>query len=282
MAIVTKLLACAAVLYLARAQDDDICAQANTVVTAQCEKCSDCFEGETNMNVDVGGGCMISDDCQPGGLGAEGADACDDGQDCNQLITAAITDLLEVDDPEVDDPDTDDPATVDVGGDCEVNFDCRPGGIGAPGPGNDCPGTGLDCNEMIKNAISDLLEDTGSTNPDVPEAPELCRDALEAVTARCAACEACMDGTDNAPIVEPENARLDALPESLPWAAAGPSVAVAAAVAASLVAALAGAAVMWRGRRAALASARSALVAEGHQDEDAPMVEGSSAAASAP
>jgi len=39
---------------------------------------------------------------------------------------------------------------------------------------------------------------------------------------------------------------------------------------------------MWRGRRTALTSARSALVAEEHQDEDAPMVEGSSAAASAP
>ena len=146
--------------------------------------------------------------------------------------------------------------------------DCGLAGSGGADSTNACAG-GKDCNQLIAEAISTLLDDTGSNNPDPPV--DVCGQALEAATAQCEICGGC-DGFD----------RLYALPEALPWAATGPSAAVAAAVAASLAAAVAGAAVMWRGRRAALASARSALVAEGHQDEDAPMVEGSSAAASAP
>ncbi|CAK0794076.1 unnamed protein product [Prorocentrum cordatum] len=114
------------------------------------------------------------------------------------------------------------------------------------------------------------MNDDGGSNPVDPDS--LCAQSLQVVMADCAECWRC-----NKPLSG--NVRLDALPEALPGTAAGPPVVVAAAAVASLAAALAGA-VAWRGRRAAPAVARSALVAEGQ--EDAPMVEGGSGAASAP
>ncbi|CAK0862193.1 unnamed protein product [Prorocentrum cordatum] len=97
--------------------------------------------------------------------------------------------------------------------------------------------------------------------------------AMKVAIAGCAVCSQCVLPPNEAPAA----ARLDALPEALPGAAAGPPVAVATAAVASLAAALAGV-VAWRGRRAAPATARSALVAEG-QGEDTPIMEGGSAAA---
>ncbi|CAK0818833.1 unnamed protein product [Prorocentrum cordatum] len=160
--------------------------------------------------------------------------------------------------------------TVPVGGSCLINQECQAGESG-----QSClkgENAGKDCFGLVSDTIKSLLADEGSNQP---YNSGLCQQALDIVILECAECDNC--------IVSPSS-RLDALPEALRGAAARTPVAAAAAAAAaaaSLAAALAGA-VVWRGWRAAPASARSALVAEGHEDEDTPMVEGSSAAAPAP